>query len=184
MPGPAVLEGERITLNTVEEEDLELLRDGVNDPSVRVSAGQVLPSNGLQEREWFEETSTSKDVLQLLVVVDGEYDDHDDRRAGVIEFDPIDRETGTVDVAYWLRPAFRRNGYAREALELMVDYAFAQLRIHRVSAAVYDFNEASMRLLESIGFTAEGVQRENAYVDGRYCDTHYFGLLEDEWNRG
>lgn len=180
MPGPAVLEGERVTLNTVEEEDIQLLRDGVNDPRVRIAAGQVLPSNGVQEREWFEETSTSPDVLQLLVVVDTEAG-HDDTRAGVVEFDPIDRETGTVDVAYWLRPGFRGNGYGREALELMVDYAFSQLRLHRVNAAVYDFNEASMRLLDSVGFTAEGVQRENAYVDGAYRDTHYFGILEDEW---
>lgn len=188
MTGATFLSGDRITLTTVEAEDVEFLRDGVNDPSVRVPAGQVLPSNERQEREWLEAASTSDDVVQLLVVVDGEADERgaessSDTRAGVVELDPIDRETGTADVAYWLRPEFRRNGYAREALELVVDYAFSQLRLHRVNAAVYDFNERSMELLEAVGFTAEGVQRENAFVDGAYRDTHYFGVLEDEWER-
>lgn len=196
MPGATFLSGDRVTLATVEADDVEFLRDGVNDPQIRVPAGQVLPSNEHQERKWFEEASTSEDVVQLLVVVDGDEandgdadsdagtsEASDDRRAGVVELDPIDRETGTADVAYWLRPEFRRNGYAREALELVVDYAFSQLRLHRVNAAVYDFNERSMRLLESVGFTAEGVQRENAFVDGAYRDTHYFGMLEGEWER-
>ncbi|SEO69804.1 Protein N-acetyltransferase, RimJ/RimL family [Halogranum amylolyticum] len=185
MAGATFLSGDRVTLTTVEAEDVEFLRDGVNDPRVRVPAGQVLPSNERQEREWFEAASTSDDVVQLLVVVDGEADERSaessDTRAGVVELDPIDRETGTADVAYWLRPEFRRNGYAREALELVVDYAFSQLRLHRVNAAVYDFNERSMELLEAVGFTAEGVQRESAFVDGAYRDTHYFGVLEDEW---
>lgn len=72
IPGLAFLSGERVTLYTVEEEDVEFLRDGVNGSRVRISAEQVLPSNGIQERAWFEETSTSKDVVQLLVVVDSE----------------------------------------------------------------------------------------------------------------
>ena len=46
---------------------------------------------------------------------------------------------------------------------------------------MFEFNDASRRLLESMGFTEEGVHRDTEFVDGEFQDTHWYGLLEDEW---
>lgn len=62
-----------------------------------------------------------------------------------------------------------------------MQYAFDQLRLHKVTARVFAFNEASQRLLETVGFTEEGVQREQVFIDGEYQDTHWYGLLAREW---
>lgn len=174
MPGATFLTGDLVTLKTVEAEDLEFVRDGVNHPAVRRPVGQSLPTNSVRERRYFEEMSESDETVQLLITGGGE-------RVGVIELDSIDFENGTAEVAYWIDPDHRRQGYARDALQTVVGYAFDELRLHKVTASVYEFNVASFELLKGAGFTEEGVHREDAFVDGRYVDTHWFGVLESEW---
>ena len=174
MPGAPVLEAETVTLRTIEEEDVPFIRDGVNHPSVRRRVGQSLPTNLFQERRYFEESSQSLDTVQLLATVE-------DERAGVVELDPIDRESGTATFAIWLVEEYRGSGIGRESTELLTGYAFDELRLHKVTAEAYAFNDDSRALLERVGFVEEGVGREDSFVGGEYVDTHYFGLLEDEW---
>lgn len=175
MPGATFLSGERVTLRTVEESDLEFLRDGVNHPDVRTAVGQAFPTNLRSERRYWEEASDDADVVSVLVWAD-------DERVGAVEFDPVDRETGVAELGFWLHPDHQGGGYAREAATMMLDYAFTELRIHKVTANAYETNERSRALLERLGFVEEGIGREEDFFDGEYHDTHYYGLLEGEWD--
>lgn len=168
------LAGETVSLRPVEESDLEFVHAGVNHPQVRPYVGQSFPTTLARERRYFEELNERLDALQLLVTVG-------DEPVGVVEFDPIDREAGVAEFAAWVHPDHQGRGYAREATELMVAYAFDELRLHKVTANAFASNEASRALFESVGFTQEGVGREDAFYDGGYHDTHYYGLLEHEW---
>jgi RimJ/RimL family protein N-acetyltransferase len=169
------VEGDRVSLHPVEERDLEFLARGVNHPAVRALVGQWLPTSLARERQYYEEMTERTDAVQVLVTAEGE-------RVGVVELDPIDRETGVADLAVWIHPDRHRSGYAREAVALMVDYAFSELRVNKVTASAYAANEASRRMLAAVGFVEEGVGREDAFFDGQYHDTHYFGVLEREWD--
>lgn len=173
----AFLEGMSVSLRPVEEADLEFVQAGVNHPDVRRFVGQSHPTSVAQEREYLEEIERRHDAVRLLVEADGE-------PVGEVEFDPIDWEAGVADFAIWIHPDQQGHGYAREATELMCAYAFDELRLHKLTADVYAANEASQALFESVGFTREGVGREDAYVDGRHQDSYYYGLLADEWARG
>ena len=175
MSGATFLSGDRVTLRTVEESDLEFLRDGVNHPDVRTAVGQSFPTNLRSERRYWEAAGDDGDVVSVLVWAD-------DERVGLVEFDPVDRETGVAELAFWLHPDHQGGGYAREAATLMLDYAFSELRIHKVTANAYDSNDPSRALLERLGFVEEGIGREEDFFDGEYHDTHYYGLLEGEWD--
>ena len=166
--------GERVTLRPVEEDDLEFVTEGVNHPQVRPFVGQSFPTSLDRERRYLEEMNERLDAIQVIAVAE-------DERVGVVEFDPIDRETGVAEIGFWIHPDHHGQGYGREALCLLVAYAFDELRIHKVTANAYDVNAASRGLLESVGFIHEGVGREDAFLDGEYHDTHYYGLLEREW---
>ncbi|MFC5368197.1 GNAT family N-acetyltransferase [Salinirubrum litoreum] len=190
MPGAAFLVGDRVTLTTVESDDVAFLRDGVNHPEVRALVGQPFPTNLDQEHSYWEDVTERSDAVQVLITVSREAaetdaegsDDADDRvPVGVVELDPVDRETGVADLGVWIHPAHHRQGYASEAIELVVGYAFDELRMHKVTANAYARNEASRRMLASLGFVEEGVGREDAFLDGAYHDTHYFGVLDAEW---
>ena len=174
MPHATFAEGDRVSLHPLEEADLEFVTEGVNHPQVRGLVGQSVPTSLSRERRYFAEMNERTDAVQLLVTAD-------DERVGVVELDPIDRETGVADLAVWIHPDRRRGGLAREAVALVVDYAFSELRLHKVTANAYAANDASRKLLDSLGFVEEGVGREDAFFDGAYHDTHYFGVLEHEW---
>jgi RimJ/RimL family protein N-acetyltransferase len=175
MPHATFVEGDRVSLHPIEEDDLEFVTEGVNHPQVRPLVGQSFPTPLARERRYYEEMNQRTDAVQVLITADGD-------RVGVVELDPVDHETGVAELGVWIHPDRHRRGYAREAVELVVDYAFAELRVHKVTANAYAGNEASRGMLESVGFVEEGVGREDAFFDGAYHDTHYFGVLEGEWD--
>jgi [ribosomal protein S5]-alanine N-acetyltransferase len=147
---------------------------GVNDPAIWRPIGRSTPLNANQEREFFENVVCADSSIHLLIVVDS-------APVGTIGFDPIDDERRCATIGYWIAPEHHRRGYGSDAIETLLAHGFDQLGLHRVSAQVFEFNEASKRLLESVGFVEEGVHREAEFVDGEWQDAHWYGLLEDEW---
>ena len=172
MPGPVFLEGEQVTLRPPEEEDIEFLARNMNDPRVRRPIGSVGPMSESDEEEWIE--NANEDGVSLLVCVDGE-------PVGTIGLSDVMDTWGCAEIGYWLTPDAWGEGYATEATELLVAYGFDQLRFNKVVAHAFAFNAASRRVLEKVGFTEEGVHRQEAFVDGEYVDIHRYGLLADEY---
>lgn len=174
MPGPVFLEGDRIELRTVEEDDLPFLQRIINDPAVRHFIGSRDPVNGEQEREWFEEAGSDDETVSLLICRDGE-------AMGTIGLHPKDPVGISEEIGIFIDQEYWGEGYGTEASRLVTDYAFRERRTHRVMARVFEGNEASMGIWEKLGFRHEGVFVESEYVDGEYIDTHYFGVTKDEW---
>jgi RimJ/RimL family protein N-acetyltransferase len=174
MPGSVFIDGDAVSLRTVEEEDVEFLQEQVNDPRIRRPIGRSRPLNGPQEQEFFEDVVCEDGTVHLLVAAGGE-------PVGMVGLDPIDWVARRGEVGYWIAPDAHAQGYGTEAVALFVDYAFDQLGLHRIAARVFAFNEPSARLLERIGFTREGTHRDDVFVDGAYHDTHWYGLLDREW---
>lgn len=173
VPGPVFLRGEDVTLRTVEEEDIEFVQGYVNDPDVRAGLSMSMPINGKQEQEYFEERISSDEGVHLLICADGE-------AVGMISLDIGDRH-GSAEIGISIAPEFHGNGYGTEASRLLTTYAFEELRMHRVMARAFAFNEGSKRIWEKLGFEQEGLHREAAFTGGEYVDVVHFGVLEDEW---
>ena len=72
-------------------------------------------------------------------------------------------------------------GYASEAVKIVLDYYFNQLRYHKANVYIYDFNTPSVKFHEKMGFVREGRLRQVAYIDGEYCDAVYYGMTSDEF---
>jgi ribosomal-protein-alanine N-acetyltransferase len=74
-------------------------------------------------------------------------------------------------------------GYATEALRLLTEFAFAQLRLHRLTAGVSPRNHGSIRVLEKLGYLREGLARENLRINGRWEDHYQYAMLQREWGK-
>lgn len=75
-------------------------------------------------------------------------------------------------VGYKVDSAYRRRGYAKEALTLGLKLVENELNIHRTEALVLPDNDPSMLLLEGLGFRQEGLLREKIKLNGIWRD-HY-----------
>jgi len=174
MPDAVFLPGDDVDLRPIERDDLEFLQVAINDPAVRRNLTVRWPLNYEQEEEWFEEQVTSEDSVNLLIV--GE-----DGPAGSIGLGPIDDQNGTAELGIWLQADDQGKGYGTEASRLLLDHAFDELRLHRIEARVFEGNEASQNLWETLGFDHEAVHREAIYLHGAYRDVHRYAVLENEW---
>jgi RimJ/RimL family protein N-acetyltransferase len=89
-----------------------------------------------------------------------------------------------AEIGYALGRAFWGNGYMHETLTAVINYAFADLNLHRIEADVDPRNAASVRTLERLGFQREGYLRQRWHVNGEIQDALFYGLLRPEWNNG
>ncbi|WP_435319823.1 GNAT family N-acetyltransferase [Haloarchaeobius sp. TZWSO28] len=193
MPGSPFLHGETVTLRTVEADDAAFLRDHTNDPRIRRPMTMTGPNNLEQQREHIPDGDDDGPGFSLLVCVEGdrtgyneEYVEAEDGETpvepiGALFSWPRDETAGDFEIAYWLTPPAHGEGYMSETVSLVLDHAFGQLRIHRVRARTLTWNDGSRALLESLGFTEEGVMRDAKFVDGEHVDTHLYSILEHEW---
>ncbi|MGR3764353.1 GNAT family N-acetyltransferase [Rossellomorea sp. NS-SX7] len=83
-------------------------------------------------------------------------------------------------VGYSLSQKQNGKGYATEAVQLAVDYAFQELKLHRVEAGVMLHNIASMRVLEKSGFHKEGIFIKNVKINGKWEDHQHFAIVNPE----
>jgi RimJ/RimL family protein N-acetyltransferase len=90
-------------------------------------------------------------------------------------------DTRQGEIGYTLARAEQGQGYAREAVAAMVEYAFAVLKMHRISATADVENAPSYRLLEALGFRREGTVIEAGWFHGRWCSEHLYAMLAREW---
>jgi len=174
MAGGTFLRGERVTLRTVEEEDLSFIREEQNDPRIRRPLTMVHPKNAASWQEFFEERISDPESVDLAVCLDGEI-------RGLVWLFDLDQQAGHAEVAYWLTPDVHGQGIMTEAARLVVEYAFEELRLHRVRGRALASNDASLGVLRNCGMTEEAVAREAANVDGEYVDMVHLGVLREEF---
>ncbi|GAB4346988.1 MAG: GNAT family protein [Phototrophicales bacterium] len=86
----------------------------------------------------------------------------------------------SAEVGYWLGVSFWNQGYATEALQCVLSYAFDELKLHRVYAVCFVDNKASARVLQKVGMQHEGTLRQHYFHWGEYHDVAYFGLLHQD----
>lgn len=87
-----------------------------------------------------------------------------------------------ADIGYELSPHHWGHDYATEAARAIVQFGFAELKVHRIWAWCIADNVASARVLEKIGLKLEGRLRDKEYFKGRWWDTLMYGILENEWH--
>ncbi|QLG61008.1 GNAT family N-acetyltransferase [Halorarum salinum] len=177
MPGSAFKSGERVSLRPVEPEDDEFLRRHRNDPRLRKPLGEVGPHAAADVAEYREEVVRGDDGVTLLIRVDGD-------PVGLTFLFREDERRGVAELGYWLAPDAWGNGYATEAADLLCAHAFDERALHRLTARVYEGNDASARVLEGLGFVEEGRLREDGVWGGERRDTLRYGLLAREWRVG
>lgn len=94
-------------------------------------------------------------------------------------FHDIDWQGRQCDTGYWVRESAHGRGFATEATNALVRYAFGALGMRRVGLTHSGGNEASRRIAERLGFSFEGIQRDaNILPGGRCADRYCFARFD------
>lgn len=90
-------------------------------------------------------------------------------------------ESREWEIGWAVDPACWGQGYATEAAQGMLDYAFKDLNAHRVVAFCKSMNKASWRVMEKLGMQREGRLREESLWQGAFVDAFVYSILDREW---
>lgn len=83
-------------------------------------------------------------------------------------------------LGYWMGMPFAGKGYMSASVRAMAAFAFDTLHLNRIDAACLPHNQASIHLLETVGFRREGYARKFLCIDGRWQDHLLYGLVRDD----
>lgn len=166
----------RIVLTPATEKDIDFLVDVKTDISLW---------------PYEDDTPTDKDAVRKNVTdrLDGRWyrqyiirlTSDQSKSIGAIHAHWYVRERGSWELGYCIFPQYRGLGYATEAAQVILQYAFNDWHAHKVLAMCNAYNTPSFRVLEKLGMTREGIFREELPWQGIWADQYFYSILEDEY---
>jgi RimJ/RimL family protein N-acetyltransferase len=125
---------------------------------------------------WIEFANSEKPVSNFAIEVDGAAVG----AIGLLLRDDVYRLS--AEIGYWLGEEFWGRGIASRAVAALSDYAFASFGLCRLYAEVFEWNPASMRVLEKAGYQFEGRLRKGVIKDGQVIDACLYALVREKGN--
>lgn len=93
----------------------------------------------------------------------------------------VRRRLQSAYLGYAVGEPFAGQGYMREAIELVLQHAFSEIRLHRIEANIQPGNASSLALARGAGFRREGFSPRYLKIGGRWRDHERWAILVDEW---
>lgn len=170
----AFLKSGNLILRPIAPEDKELFLVWHNDPEMRNCIGGIFPFTEYTYREICKgsEVDTPPNIWFSLCL--------DSQLIGIAGLHSIRYIQRNAEIALLIGESeYRNKGYGSRVLELLVEYAFHTLNLHRVYACIFSQNTAPMRLVEKCSFLKEGTLRDSIYWNGAYRDVIIYARLSN-----
>ncbi|MGD9537718.1 MAG: GNAT family N-acetyltransferase [Alphaproteobacteria bacterium] len=171
---PGLLAGARLTLRRFGPEAVdERYLAWLNDPVVNAHSRRFgITTNAAEARLYLASLGPDEAVLGIH--------HHALGHVGNIKYGPIDRTDSRADISILIgeRAAWGQ-GIGREAVYLVTRFLFREAGLNRVDAG--SGNPAFVRLVQSLGWRIEGVQRERVRIGDRYLDWTLLAQLRAEF---
>lgn len=167
--------GERIYLSPLCLEDAEQYVEWLNDFCVSDGIGS---SSGVasitSEKEWLEKNSNPYSFAIVSL--------NENKLIGNCGLNKVDLIRRTATLGIFIGDKNKRGlGIGKEAINLVLDYAFNYLNLNNVMLNVFSFNENAIKCYESVGFKEFGRRREAYFLNGKYYDDIHMDILKSEF---
>lgn len=171
-----MIQGKRISLRLLKEEDLETFVALTNDTSQNGPCfPYIVRTISAVRRQFNEDGFFSKDGGRLMIV------DHKDQIVGAISFFKIAHYVEGYEIGYQIfKSENRGRGYVSEALKLFSAFLFEHFPIKRLQICMEKDNLASEAVAKKCGFTYEGCMRNAWTVGGRTISNQVYSMIREE----
>ncbi|MCL4263520.1 MAG: GNAT family N-acetyltransferase [Anaerolineae bacterium] len=173
-----MFKGEKVVLRASTREDMQRQWEFENDPEMWFWDGHTPRPAKLESLlAYFDEGANKQndDEVSFAIEADGRYIGH----CGLGSIDPVNHTCElSIEIGekgYW------GQGYGRDAIHLLLRYAFNHLNLNRVWLETHSENERALRCYRACSFVEEGRLRQHLWLDGRFVDRVYMGILRNEF---
>jgi ribosomal-protein-alanine N-acetyltransferase len=87
----------------------------------------------------------------------------------------------SAEIGYFIGEPYWNKGIVTTAVNLIAEYGFNHLGIIRIHTGVFEYNMASMRVLEKCGFTKDGVFRKSVFKQNTIWDEVRYSKINPEY---
>lgn len=169
------LRGEHLLLRAVEPEDLDSLYKWENTTGVWGISDTVVPYSKCVLKEFIATSSTDiyeDKQLRLMIVrhADGQLIGAVD----IFDFDPFHSRAG---IGIFIDEPFQQNGYAHEAVSIVINYAMNFIGIHQLYSTIPEDNQVSLALFKKLGFVITGERKEWLRGISGYITEYFLQLI-------
>lgn len=165
--------GSRVCLALLQLEDLDIIHRWKSQIDISYLTSKAIQHPSLADRQRrLQEGVPSVFAIRRTT---------DHQLIGEISLYNLNPRNRSVGVGYFTGADYRRQGYTKEGLWLLINYLFQVVGLNKVMADTGAFNDASIALLRSLGFRQDGCLRQHQLLDGVLHDQLLFSVLAKEW---
>lgn len=177
---PIILEGEFVRLEPLKPEHLDALCEVGMTDSIWFFTTNVMHTVEDMQRYIATAMDESERKTSLPFVT---IDKKENKIVGSTRFGNIDPKNRKAEIGWtWINPLWQRSYVNTEAKFLMLKHAFETWNCARVELKTDVLNEKSRNAILRIGAKQEGILRRHMITEtGRFRDTVYFSIIDDEW---
>jgi RimJ/RimL family protein N-acetyltransferase len=174
-----LLAGRLVYLRPGERDDIPLFVRWLSDARTTEYLALRSPIGLAMEEHWFDEMLEHHGRERWFFVICRR---DDDRPIGTIGLHEIGLTSGGAGLGVFIGdPADTSQGYGSDALTILLDFGFGELRLERIWLDVFDFNERARHVYERLGFIHEATLRHAIFHGGRHVDLQRMAILREEW---
>ncbi len=176
--------GERVRFRAAEKADLPIFVRWLNDPEVRRGILIYNPISQAEE-EGIYERMLARPVDEHWMVIEvkqagASVGEEVWQTIGNCAFDHIDWQVRAAEFGILIgEKSYWNQGYGTEAVRLLTHHGFATLNLHRIFLHVFANNPRAIRAYEKAGFTEEGRERQDQFMEGQFIDVIRMSLLSN-----
>lgn len=170
-----MLKGNLVGLRAIEKTDLTQLLQWRNNPEFRRFFREYRELNSENQLQWFEKYVINDPNTIMFAIVELETE----KLIGACGLCYIDWVNRNADFSIYIGKdnLYIDTSFAIEAAQLMENYGFEELNLHRLWAEIYSIDEAKIKFFKELEFTQEGRFKETHWTEGKWVDSVYFGKI-------
>lgn len=172
-----MIKGKYVYLRAIEESDLSQLMNWRNNPELRKFFRETDEINMQNQRKWFDSVNAKSSPHKMFAIVKADTDE----LMGACGLCYIDWINRSADFSIYLgyNNLYIDEKYAIDAANLMKDYGFSILNLHRLWAEIYSLDEKKKAFFSQLNFTLDGTFRETYWYDNKWHDSLFYALLNN-----
>jgi RimJ/RimL family protein N-acetyltransferase len=172
--------GTRVLLRGIEPDDWQAFMS-FDEHSATIRDADMLhpPRSAEGYRQWAQSQATQaleSDEFRLAIECTA-----DGALVGSVNTWDSDRRAGRFSYGIAIGHQHQRQGFASDAIVILLRFMFGERRYHKCEAGIYAFNAASLALHRKLGFQKEGQLRDHEFFAGRHHDLVLMGMTAEEF---